>query len=116
MSHQNQIKTRHGGDRWKDAIFIGAAVLLTALAIGATTPARREEVELGTTTPVRLQRARGRDHVAARDFVTLDATQPQTDVLARARLVHLAMERLDARDDRVHDRAVAPAEQLDRVA
>ena len=37
MSHQNQIKTRHGGDRWKDAVFIGAAVLLTALAIGATT-------------------------------------------------------------------------------
>jgi len=37
MSNLNQIAKRHGRDRWKDAIFIGAAVLLTALSIGATT-------------------------------------------------------------------------------
>jgi len=37
MSHLEQIKTRHGWDRWKDAIFIGGAVLLTALSIGLTT-------------------------------------------------------------------------------
>jgi hypothetical protein len=37
MSNLKQIATRHGRDRWKDIIFIGAAVLLTALSIGATT-------------------------------------------------------------------------------
>jgi hypothetical protein len=37
MSRLNQIATRHLRDRWKDIVFIGAAVLLTALAIGATT-------------------------------------------------------------------------------
>jgi hypothetical protein len=37
MGHLNQIEIRHVRDRWKDIIFIGAAVLLTALAIGATT-------------------------------------------------------------------------------
>jgi hypothetical protein len=37
MSHLNQIANRHGRDRWKDVIFIAAAVLLTALSIGATT-------------------------------------------------------------------------------
>jgi hypothetical protein len=37
MSVLKQIATRHGRDRWKDIIFIGAAVLLTALSIGATT-------------------------------------------------------------------------------
>lgn len=37
MSHLNQIARRHGRDRWKDLVFIGAALLLTALSIGATT-------------------------------------------------------------------------------
>jgi len=37
MSNLNQIAHRHGRDRWKDAVFIGFAVLLTALSIGATT-------------------------------------------------------------------------------
>lgn len=37
MSNLKQIENRHGRDRWKDAIFIAAAVLLTALSIGATT-------------------------------------------------------------------------------
>lgn len=37
MSNLKQIETRHGRDRWKDAVFIAAAVLLTALSIGATT-------------------------------------------------------------------------------
>lgn len=31
------VKTRHGRDRWKDAIFIAGAVLLTALSIGSVT-------------------------------------------------------------------------------
>lgn len=31
------IATRHGHDRWKDAMFIVAAVLLTALSIGSVT-------------------------------------------------------------------------------
>ena len=31
------IKQRHGRDGWKDALFIGVAVLLTALSIGAVT-------------------------------------------------------------------------------
>jgi hypothetical protein len=33
----NQIERRHGRDGWKDALFIGVAVLLTALSIGAVT-------------------------------------------------------------------------------
>lgn len=37
MSDFKEIKNRHGKDRWKDAIFIAAAVLLTAVSIGAVT-------------------------------------------------------------------------------
>lgn len=37
MSSLNEIAHRHGRDRWKDALFIGAALLLTALSIGAVT-------------------------------------------------------------------------------
>ena len=31
------VKQRHGRDRWKDALFIAGAVLLTALSIGSVT-------------------------------------------------------------------------------
>lgn len=37
MSNLNDIATRHGRDRWKDAAFICAAVLLTVLSIGSVT-------------------------------------------------------------------------------
>jgi hypothetical protein len=37
MSNLNEIQNRHGRDRWKDAIFILAAVLLTAVSIGSVT-------------------------------------------------------------------------------
>jgi len=37
MGNLNQIETRHGRDRWKDAVFIVAAALLTALSIGSVT-------------------------------------------------------------------------------
>ena len=37
MSNLNEIQNRHGQDRWKDAIFILAAVVLTALSIGSVT-------------------------------------------------------------------------------
>ena len=37
MSHLTQITQRHCRDGWRDIAFIAAAVLLTALAIGATT-------------------------------------------------------------------------------
>lgn len=37
MSTLKDIAHRHGRDRWKDALFIGAAVLLTALSIGSVT-------------------------------------------------------------------------------
>lgn len=37
MSNLNEIEHRHGRDRWKDAIFIIAAVVLTALSIGSVT-------------------------------------------------------------------------------
>lgn len=37
MSNLNEIQVRHGRDRWKDAIFIVAAVLLTAVSIGSVT-------------------------------------------------------------------------------
>jgi hypothetical protein len=36
-SHLTRIAHRHDRDRWRDLIFIGAAVLVTSLAIGATT-------------------------------------------------------------------------------
>lgn len=34
---KDTIKNRHGRDRWKDAMFIAGAVLMTALAIGSVT-------------------------------------------------------------------------------
>lgn len=37
MSTLSEIANRHGRDRWKDMVFIGAAVLLTALSIGSVT-------------------------------------------------------------------------------
>ena len=37
MSNLSEIKQRHGRDRWKDAVFILAAVLLTAVSIGSVT-------------------------------------------------------------------------------
>jgi hypothetical protein len=37
MGNLNEIKHRHDRDRWKDAVFIIAAVLLTALSIGSVT-------------------------------------------------------------------------------
>ena len=37
MGNLKEIETRHGRDRWKDAVFIVAAVVLTALSIGSVT-------------------------------------------------------------------------------
>lgn len=37
MSNLKEIEVRHGWDRWKDAAFIGAALLMTALALGSVT-------------------------------------------------------------------------------
>lgn len=37
MSNLNDIADRHGRDRIKDALFICAAVVLTALSIGSVT-------------------------------------------------------------------------------
>lgn len=37
MSNLNEIAQRHGWDRWKDAAFVVAAVLMTTLAIGSVT-------------------------------------------------------------------------------
>lgn len=37
MSNLNEIVGRHGRDRWKDALFIFAAVVLTAVSIGSVT-------------------------------------------------------------------------------
>ncbi len=37
MSNLKEIEQRHGRDRWKDALFIAAALLLTALSIGSVT-------------------------------------------------------------------------------
>lgn len=38
---KDTIATRHGRDRWKDAVFICGAVLMTALAIGSVTKTAR---------------------------------------------------------------------------
>jgi hypothetical protein len=46
MSTLQEIQHRHGRDRWKDAIFICAALLLTALSIGSVT-----SKAAGKTTP-----------------------------------------------------------------
>ena len=37
MGTLNEIKQRHGRDTWKDVVFIGVAVLLTAVSIGSVT-------------------------------------------------------------------------------
>jgi hypothetical protein len=34
---EKDIEKRHGFDRWKDALFIGVAVLIAGLAIGSVT-------------------------------------------------------------------------------
>jgi hypothetical protein len=41
MNRLDEIETRHGRDRWKDAVFILGAVLLTALSIGSVTSKAR---------------------------------------------------------------------------
>ena len=37
MGNLKEIETRHGWDSWRDAVFIIAAVVLTALSISAVT-------------------------------------------------------------------------------
>ena len=37
MGNLNEIADRHGRDRWMDAVFIIAAVVLTAVSIGSVT-------------------------------------------------------------------------------
>lgn len=37
MGNLKNIESRHGRDHWKDAVFIIAAVLLTAVSIGSVT-------------------------------------------------------------------------------
>jgi hypothetical protein len=37
MRHLKEIALRHARDRWLDILFIGGALLLTAISIGATT-------------------------------------------------------------------------------
>jgi hypothetical protein len=37
MGNLKEIEQRHGRDRWKDALFIAAALLLTAISIGSVT-------------------------------------------------------------------------------
>jgi len=62
MSNLNEIKKRHGKDPWKDAGFIAAALLLTALAIGSVTskaagkPHEHQWKLTVTETPLEIQR------------------------------------------------------------
>lgn len=37
MSNLKEIAQRHGWDLWKDAAFIAAALLMTAIALGSVT-------------------------------------------------------------------------------
>jgi hypothetical protein len=37
MSNLQQIEERHRPDRWRDIIFVAAAILLTALSLGSLT-------------------------------------------------------------------------------
>jgi hypothetical protein len=45
MSNLNEIAHRHGRDRWKDALFIAAALLLTAISIGSVTSKAQGSVQ-----------------------------------------------------------------------
>jgi hypothetical protein len=45
MSNLNEIAHRHGRDRWKDAVFIAAALLLTAISIGSVTSKAQGSVQ-----------------------------------------------------------------------
>ena len=58
---------------------------------------RGQEVELGPAAPVRLDRPRCDEDLAADDVAALDVAQPEADVLTGPRLALLAMERLDRR-------------------
>jgi hypothetical protein len=51
----NGIKQRHLWDRWKDATFIGLAVLITALSLGSVTSKARGSVTTDTAWSVTLQ-------------------------------------------------------------
>jgi hypothetical protein len=48
----NQIETRHKRDGWRDVLFIGAAVLLIALSIGAVSKASGKPFEKQWTVTV----------------------------------------------------------------
>lgn len=54
MSTLKEIENRHGRDRWKDALFIGAALLVAALAISSVTSkvAGKEKVPTYSLTVV----------------------------------------------------------------
>lgn len=55
MGNLNEIAHRHGRDRWKDALFIIAAVLLTAVSIGSVTSkaaGKPAEVPTGSVTVI----------------------------------------------------------------
>ena len=47
MSNLKEIEQRHGRDRWKDALFIAAALLLTAISIGSVTSKAAGSVHRG---------------------------------------------------------------------
>ena len=50
---KEEIQKRHGKDPWKDALFIIAAVLLTALSIGSvTSKAQGHTTQHAWTLPV----------------------------------------------------------------
>lgn len=58
MSNLKEIQNRHGWDRWKDVAFIGAALLMTALAINSVTslaageaPKREWKLSVHETSP-----------------------------------------------------------------
>src|SRR5699024_6469496 len=79
-------------------------VVTAALVLG-------QDVDLRLEVGVRGDRPRLGHDLAALDVLTLGATQEQTAVLAGPRLVHLLVEHLDARDDRLL--GLTDAEDLD---
>src|SRR5205085_4123043 len=74
----------------------------------------REDIDLGLEVGVRLDRARLAENLPALDFLTADAADEGTDVVARLALIEQLAEHLDAGDDGLA--GVLDADDLDFLA
>jgi hypothetical protein len=56
-----EMKKRHKSDRWRDAAFIGLAVVITALLLGSVTSKAKGSSKTDTNWSVKLQDSSAHD-------------------------------------------------------